>query len=32
MSAPSLSLEQSAAALARGGVLVYPTEAVWGIG
>lgn len=29
---PDLSLEQAAAALARGGVVVYPTEAVWGIG
>lgn len=28
----TLSIEQAAAALARGGVLVYPTEAVWGIG
>lgn len=27
-----LSLERAAAALARGGVVVYPTEAVWGIG
>ncbi|MGH8080751.1 MAG: Sua5/YciO/YrdC/YwlC family protein, partial [Lysobacter sp.] len=27
-----LSLELAAAALARGGVVVYPTEAVWGIG
>lgn len=32
MSATPMSIEQSAAALARGGVLVYPTEAVWGIG
>ncbi|MEI2431940.1 Sua5/YciO/YrdC/YwlC family protein [Lysobacter yananisis] len=32
MTASSLSIEQAAAALARGGVLVYPTEAVWGIG
>lgn len=29
---PDLSLEHAAAALARGGVVVYPTEAVWGIG
>lgn len=29
---PELSLEHAAAALARGGVVVYPTEAVWGIG
>lgn len=27
-----LSLEHAAAALVRGGVVVYPTEAVWGIG
>ncbi|MGO1073445.1 Sua5/YciO/YrdC/YwlC family protein [Lysobacter sp. CA199] len=29
---PDLSLELAAAALARGGIVVYPTEAVWGIG
>ncbi|MGO1000712.1 Sua5/YciO/YrdC/YwlC family protein [Lysobacter sp. CA196] len=32
MPAPALSIADAAAALARGGVVVYPTEAVWGIG
>lgn len=32
MTAPALSIADAAAALARGGVVVYPTEAVWGIG
>jgi L-threonylcarbamoyladenylate synthase len=32
MSAPALSIAEAAAALARAGVVVYPTEAVWGLG
>ncbi len=32
MSATPLSIDEAAAALRRGGVLLYPTEAVWGIG
>lgn len=32
MNAADLRLDQAAAALRRGGVLAYPTEAVWGLG
>jgi len=32
MSETGLSIHQSVAALQRGGVLAYPTEAVWGLG
>jgi len=30
--APSLTLAQAAALLTKGGVIAYPTEAVWGLG
>ena len=32
MSAPVLDIAAAAAILARGGVIAYPTEAVWGLG
>jgi L-threonylcarbamoyladenylate synthase len=32
MSTAALSISESVAALQRGGVLAYPTEAVWGLG
>lgn len=32
MAAAALTLGQAAAAIARGGVIAYPTEAVWGLG
>ncbi|MCY7354188.1 MAG: Sua5/YciO/YrdC/YwlC family protein [Lysobacter sp.] len=32
MATPQLSIEQAAVALKRGGILAYPTEAVWGLG
>src|SRR5688500_10328797 len=32
MSAAVLSISESIAALRRGGVIAYPTEAVWGLG
>ncbi|MET1023790.1 MAG: Sua5/YciO/YrdC/YwlC family protein [Pseudoxanthomonas sp.] len=32
MAAPTLSLEAAAALLRDGGVIAYPTEAVWGLG
>lgn len=32
MPTPRLSVDQAAAVLKRGGILAYPTEAVWGLG